>query len=221
MFVPNWTEHPEPGRRELDDPEAVVEREVGVEPPPEALVERLRAVDVRDRDDDDLELQVDASPLLAVAVAPSLLAWTLLMSTSVGWGRASPDPLADPRSALGRTGDRTGTCASWSGCQPSAFAGCSPPGSPGCYPPGRVGRGRAGGRWPAARRARRSASGSASATGGASRRPAAGSVCRPKMTEGLQLQAFRGSGRWVGWGVSEVSEPAIRWRRPPARARRP
>src|SRR5262249_30704806 len=47
------------GRRELDDAEAVVEREVGVEPPTEALVERLRAVGVGDGDDGDLELHVD------------------------------------------------------------------------------------------------------------------------------------------------------------------
>ena len=50
---------PRAGRRELDDPEAVIEREVGVEPPPEFRVELLRAVDIRDGDDDDLELQVD------------------------------------------------------------------------------------------------------------------------------------------------------------------
>ena len=47
-----------PGRRELDDPEAVVEREVGIEPPAEPRVELLRALDVGDRDDNDLELQV-------------------------------------------------------------------------------------------------------------------------------------------------------------------
>ena len=46
------------GRRELDDAEAVVEREVGVEPPSEALVERLRAVGVGDGNHDDLELHV-------------------------------------------------------------------------------------------------------------------------------------------------------------------
>src|SRR5262245_57421651 len=34
------------GRRELDDAEAVVEREVGVPPPPERLVEALGAIDV-------------------------------------------------------------------------------------------------------------------------------------------------------------------------------
>ena len=48
-------------RRELDDPEAVVEGEVGVEPPTEAAVELLRAIDVRHRNHDDLELQVDGS----------------------------------------------------------------------------------------------------------------------------------------------------------------
>ena len=49
---------PRAGRRELDDPEAVVEGEVGVEPPAEARVERLGAIDVGDRDDDGLELHV-------------------------------------------------------------------------------------------------------------------------------------------------------------------
>ena len=37
------------GRRELDDPEAIIDREVGVEPPSETPVELLRAVDIRDR----------------------------------------------------------------------------------------------------------------------------------------------------------------------------
>ena len=50
---------PRAGRRELDDPEAVIEGEVGVEPPPEPPVELLRAVDIRDGDDDHLELHVD------------------------------------------------------------------------------------------------------------------------------------------------------------------
>src|SRR4030095_3491562 len=38
--------------------------ELGVEPPPEPLVEFLRAVDIRDGDDDDLELHVVAADLL-------------------------------------------------------------------------------------------------------------------------------------------------------------
>src|SRR5581483_5307082 len=45
---------PRAGRRVLDDPEAVIEGEVGVEPPPQPFVELLRAVDVRDRYDDHL-----------------------------------------------------------------------------------------------------------------------------------------------------------------------
>ena len=44
------------GWGQLDDAEAVVEREVGVEPPTETGVERLRAVDVGDGDDDGLKL---------------------------------------------------------------------------------------------------------------------------------------------------------------------
>ena len=47
------------GRRELDDPEAVVEGEIGVQPPPQAPVEALGAIDVGHRNDDDLELQID------------------------------------------------------------------------------------------------------------------------------------------------------------------
>ena len=46
-------------RRELDHAEVLTAVEVGVEPPPEPPVELLRAVDIRDGDDDDLELHVD------------------------------------------------------------------------------------------------------------------------------------------------------------------
>ena len=56
------------GGRELDDAEPVVEREVGVEPPPHPRVEVLGPVDVRDRDHDHLELHVHqhvrCSPLM-------------------------------------------------------------------------------------------------------------------------------------------------------------
>ena len=46
-------------RRELDHAEVVTAGEVGVEPPPEARVELLRAINVRNGDDDDFELHVD------------------------------------------------------------------------------------------------------------------------------------------------------------------
>jgi hypothetical protein len=46
------------GRRELDDP-PVAGGEVGIQPPAEAAVKPLGAIDVRNRDDDDLELHVD------------------------------------------------------------------------------------------------------------------------------------------------------------------
>src|ERR1700722_5449558 len=45
-------------RRELDYAEVFAVIEVGVEPPPELGVELLRAVNIRDGDDDDLELHV-------------------------------------------------------------------------------------------------------------------------------------------------------------------
>src|SRR5271167_1902104 len=47
-------------RRELDHAEVVTGGEIGVEPPPEPPVELLCAVDIRDGDDDDLELHVDS-----------------------------------------------------------------------------------------------------------------------------------------------------------------
>src|SRR6266481_7176498 len=46
-------------RRELYDPKLVTLSEVGVEPPTQVAVKALGAIDVRDRDDDDLELHVD------------------------------------------------------------------------------------------------------------------------------------------------------------------
>src|SRR5262249_36192717 len=47
------------GRRQLYDAAAVPARQVGVQPPPQALVEALRAIDVRHGHDDDLEFHVD------------------------------------------------------------------------------------------------------------------------------------------------------------------
>ena len=46
-------------RRELYDPKLVTDDEVGVQSPTQAAVKALGAIDVRDRDDDDLELHVD------------------------------------------------------------------------------------------------------------------------------------------------------------------
>jgi hypothetical protein len=46
------------GRRELYHP-PVAGGEVGIQPPAEAAVKALGAIDVRNRDDDDLELHVD------------------------------------------------------------------------------------------------------------------------------------------------------------------
>ena len=58
-FLPKMTEHAGARRRELDHAEVVTRGEIGVEPPPEPSVELLRAVDIRDGDDDQLELHVD------------------------------------------------------------------------------------------------------------------------------------------------------------------
>src|SRR5262245_29641161 len=46
-------------RRELYDPEIVTPGDIGVEPPTQAAVKALGAIDVRNGDDDDLELQVE------------------------------------------------------------------------------------------------------------------------------------------------------------------
>src|SRR5262249_5358578 len=50
---------PRTGRRELQNPEAIIETEISVEPPPQPPVELLRAVDIRDGDDDCFELHVN------------------------------------------------------------------------------------------------------------------------------------------------------------------
>jgi hypothetical protein len=47
------------GGRELDHAPVAARREVGIEPPAEAGVESLGAIDVGNGDDDDLELHVD------------------------------------------------------------------------------------------------------------------------------------------------------------------
>jgi hypothetical protein len=49
---------PGTGRRELDNPETVIEREVGVEPPAQFAMKLLRAVNIRDRNDDHFELHI-------------------------------------------------------------------------------------------------------------------------------------------------------------------
>jgi hypothetical protein len=50
---------PRAGRRELDDPEAIIKDEIGVLPPPQPSLETLGAIDVGHRNDNDLELQID------------------------------------------------------------------------------------------------------------------------------------------------------------------
>jgi len=57
--VPKWIEHGEPGGVKLYDPKLFTPGEVGVEPPTQVAVKALGAIDVRNRDDDGLELQVD------------------------------------------------------------------------------------------------------------------------------------------------------------------
>src|SRR4029077_11906604 len=49
---------PRPGRRELDDTESIVEWKICIEPPPKLCVKRFRAINIRDWNDDHLELHV-------------------------------------------------------------------------------------------------------------------------------------------------------------------
>ena len=95
---------PGAARCELDDPEAVVEAEVGVEPPPEPPVELLRAVDIRDGDDDRLELHIDSRDASRV-VSTDFIVWIghLLSSftlteieNQILWMRASIGRITSP-----------------------------------------------------------------------------------------------------------------------------
>ena len=69
-------------RCELDDAEVVTDDEVGIEPPAEATVKALGALDVRNRDSDRLELHGDCPCCVGVSIAVSLRSMVLLMSTS-------------------------------------------------------------------------------------------------------------------------------------------
>jgi hypothetical protein len=58
-FVPNWIEHPEPGGVNWTTRTPLSKGKIRIEPPSETPIKRLRALDIRNRDDDDLELEVD------------------------------------------------------------------------------------------------------------------------------------------------------------------
>ena len=59
MFVPNWTEHGEPRGVNCTTRKPLSKAKSASKPPPQAPVEALGAFDVGDRNDDDLELQID------------------------------------------------------------------------------------------------------------------------------------------------------------------
>ena len=81
-FLPKMTEHPEARRRELDHAEVATVVIVGVEPPPEPPIELLRAVGIRDGDDDHLELRVDSCDAGRVVLRNSSV---LMAASSVVW----------------------------------------------------------------------------------------------------------------------------------------
>jgi hypothetical protein len=53
----------------LDDPESVIERKVGIEPPPQILVKLLRSIDIRDGDYDRFKFQVNSHALPTLYLA--------------------------------------------------------------------------------------------------------------------------------------------------------
>src|SRR6266478_3185655 len=85
------------GRCELNDPPVVTGSEVGIQPPTQAAVKTLGAIDVRNGDDDDFELHGDTS--LACGCHGSLLdvceraAWAavdqLSATSTTAWAKAS------------------------------------------------------------------------------------------------------------------------------------
>ena len=78
------------GRRHLHHPPVVTGGEIGVQPPPQALVEALGAIDVGHRNDDDLELRREV-PGLGIWVAGSLLICVPLIVTSVVFWQLAQD----------------------------------------------------------------------------------------------------------------------------------
>ena len=60
--LPKMMEHGEPGGVSCTARQSSPVGEIGVQPPPQALVEALGAIDVGHRNDDDLELQYRPSP---------------------------------------------------------------------------------------------------------------------------------------------------------------
>src|SRR4051812_47087633 len=91
-------------RCELDHAPVVTGGEVGVEPPTQAAVKALGAIDVCNRDDDDLELQVDRpcggcdiSFDHSVGLAHDGLLWCPLCTFTPG------PPLTSPRRSPDRT----------------------------------------------------------------------------------------------------------------------
>ena len=81
--LPKMIEHGEPGGVSCTPRQSVTGGEIGVQPPPQAPVEALGAIDVGHRNDDDLEFRVDrpgARDLGCLFVAHCVLlmckAWT-------------------------------------------------------------------------------------------------------------------------------------------------
>src|SRR5690348_14408534 len=112
---------PRAGRRELDHPEPI-EGKVGVEPPTQVAVKALGTIDVRNRDDDDLELQVDRPRSRGAGHVELLRFGCLAMATYV----QAPRPIAQlalfvlvPAIALGSMNQfmaSTRFTLSWSRC---------------------------------------------------------------------------------------------------------
>src|SRR6266404_182944 len=114
-----------PRRRELDDAPIVTMCEVSVEPPPETSVELLCAVDIRDGDDDNLELHIDSRGVGRVVIRFELCGHSALLygsnriptpslrNSGYGLPATSHAPSASPRRGFpyhGRSWSRRAPC---------------------------------------------------------------------------------------------------------------
>src|SRR5260370_10000138 len=108
--LPNVTEHPEPGGRELDDANVLCRGVIRVEPPTQELVELLGSLDVGHGDDVDLEVYGDSRYagvrllLFHAGAGLSRATWRrarrCVRSTApapVTWGRSRPAPARSAR----------------------------------------------------------------------------------------------------------------------------
>jgi hypothetical protein len=80
--LPKWIEQGEPGGVSCKQPQGIADDEVGIDPPAQADVKILGAIDIRNRNDDRLQLVSDCRCFEGLGVARTAV---LLMSGSLDW----------------------------------------------------------------------------------------------------------------------------------------